>query len=235
MISGKKLGKKSYGMGIVFSNLRSYDDDSSNNREDESVQLLMPFGYNTHNFEFIAMPRLGYSYGTYTRNGIDNLNYDGTIEKRIFGLNTAFRYPVEVNDWKLYPTMEFNAINYLVDGSEENKPYALDIDRQNITSAEIGVGLNASKSYNFDKNHNMKVNFGLMAYHEFLDPYELKLSMRGMDGSWRIKDERRKDNHITINGGFEYNLVPFAVYGNVFSYIDSEYNTKADLGLKYAF
>ena len=136
---------------------------------------------------------------------------------------------------KLSPTVEFNAINYLMDGSEENKPYALNIDKQNVLSAEVGMGLNVSKAYTIDQTQNMKVNFGLMAYHEFMDPYELKLSMKGMDGSWRIRDERRKDNHITVNGGFEYKVAPFAIYGNVFSYIDSEYNTKADFGFKFDF
>ena len=147
----------------------------------------------------------------------------------------AVRYPLSVNNWNLSPTMEFNAISYFIKGGEEDKPYALNINKQNILSAEVGMGLNLSKAYSFSQNQSMKINAGLMVYHEFLNPYELELSMKGMDGTWRIQDERRKDNHVTISGGFEYYLAPFSIYGNLFSYIDSEFNTKADFGLRYAF
>ncbi|MBR6409440.1 MAG: hypothetical protein IKS23_04295, partial [Alphaproteobacteria bacterium] len=73
------------------------------------------------------------------------------------------------------------------------------------------------------------------AYHEFLDPYELRLSMRGMDGNWKVRDEKRRKERLAVKNSFEYNLKPFSIYGNLFSYIDSEYRTKADLGFKYAF
>lgn len=74
-----------------------------------------------------------------------------------------------------------------------------------------------------------------MAYHEFADPYELELSMRGMEGSWKVRDEKRRDERLMVKNTFEYDFKPISVYANLYSYIDSEYRTKADIGFKYAF
>ena len=235
MVSGKKIGDQSYGVGLAFTTINSQDSSDENSRQDEQFQMMAPFGYNTHGFEFIVSPRLGYAYGHYTRDGFNDSEYDGKVEKKIYGVTNAARYPVKVNGWTLAPQAEFNVMGYHIKGHEEDKVYALNIPSQNVTSVEAGFGLSASKEYKFADKHNLKLNAGVMAYHEFADPYELKLAMRGMDGSWRIRDDRRRDDHIAVRGGFEYALEPFDVYANIYSYIDSEYRTKADLGIRYHF
>ena len=235
MISGKQSGKTSYGVGVAFTNIRSEDGSKKNSREDEMFQMMMPMGYKTHGVEFMVTPRLGYAYGTYERDGYKNESYDGKIEKRIYGVMNEARYPIDIKGWTLSPTAEFNAMGYRIKGHEEDKQFALNINKQNIFSVEAGFGFNLGREWKISEKESLKFNNSIMAYHEFADPYELKLSMRGMDGSWKIRDEKRRKERLMIRNSFEYSLEPFSIYGNLFSYIDSEYRTKADIGFKYAF
>ena len=76
---------------------------------------------------------------------------------------------------------------------------------------------------------------GAAFYHEFLDPYEMKLSMNGMDGNFKISDENRSDNYTVLRSKFSYELDNLSVYGGFLSYIDKQYRSRIDLGLKYAF
>lgn len=234
-LSGKKVGNVSYAIGVAFTNIKSQDGSKDNNRKDEMFQMMMPVGYQTHGFELISTPRLGYAYGHYTRDGYASRDYDGKVEKQIFGVTNALRYPLNLKGWKLSPTAEFNAIGYYIKGHEEEKAFALDIKKQNIWSVEGGVGFNLGKEFDLGKGKNFKFDSTVMFYHEFADPYELKLSMHDMDGTFKIRDEKRRDERIMLKNGFEYHFEPFSIYGDIFSYIDSEYKTKADIGLKYRF
>ena len=49
------------------------------------------------------------------------------------------------------------------------------------------------------------------------------------------RGNRRRKDYFMLKNSFEYNVKELSIYANIFSYIDSEYNTKADIGLKYAF
>ena len=80
-----RIGKNSYGLSLAFTNVNSRDRRDDNSRKDETFQMSVPFGYKTHGFQFITAPRFGYAYGTYDRNGYER-TYDGTVEKRMFGL-----------------------------------------------------------------------------------------------------------------------------------------------------
>lgn len=234
-LSGKRSGNMSYGVGVAFTDIKSQDGNKDNNRTDEMFQMMMPVGYETHGFEMISTPRLGYAYGHYTRDGYKGKNYDGKVEKRIFGVTNEVRYPINIFGWKVSPTAEFNAIGYHIKGHEEDEEFALNINKQNIWSVEGGVGFSLAKEIEFGKEHSLKIGASVMAYHEFADPYELELSMRGMEGSWKVRDEKRRDERLMVKNTFEYDFKPISVYANLYSYIDSEYRTKADIGFKYAF
>lgn len=234
-LSGKKVGNMSYGVGVAFTDIRSQDGDKNNNRKDEMFQMMMPLGYEKYGLEMISTLRLGYAYGHYTRSGYRNRSYDGKMEKRIFGVTNEVRYPMSIGGWKVAPKAEFNAIGYKIKGHEEEKEFALNIDEQNVYSVEGGVGFNLSKERQFSENHYLKFDTGMMVYHEFANPYELRLSMQDMDGSWKIRDEKRRSERLMIKNALEYNFDPFSIYANLYSYIDSEYRTKADIGFKYAF
>ena len=191
--------------------------------------------YDYEGMKFMITPRLGYAYGHYDRDGYEGRSYEGKVDKRIAGITSEARYPINIKGWTLSPTAEFNAIGYQIKAHEEDKAYALNIEKQNVLSVEAGIGIHLSKEYKFGEKHGLKLGLGAMGYHEFGDPYELKLSMQGMEGSYKLRDEKRRDNRIALRNSFAYDLEPFSIYGNLISYIDSEYRTKALLGFKYAF
>ncbi len=235
MVTGKKEGNLTYGAGMAFTNINSRDGSDKNSRKDEQFLMMMPMGYHAKGFELMLTPRLGYAYGHYTRDGYNGAEYDGKVEKRLYGITSAARYPINKNGWVFAPQAEFNVMGYHIKGHEEDKQYAVNIASQEVVSVEAGLGLNMNKTYQFTDKHNLKINAALMAYHEFDDPYTLKLEMKEMSGNWKIKDDKRRNNHIAVKGGLEYELEPFSIYGHLYSYIDSEYRTKADIGLKFKF
>ena len=84
------------------------------------------------------------------------------------------------------------------------------------------------------KEAKLSFNTGIGLYHEFGDPYRLKLGVEGMDGSFRLQNEHGRDRAV-IRSGFDYNWQDLNIYGKISSYIDHEYNTAADVGLKWKF
>ena len=230
-----RIGQKSLGMSLAFTNVSSRDRHDNNSRKDETFQLSVPFGYKTHGFKFITAPRFGYAYGTYDRNGY-NRTYDGTVEKRMLGLTNEARYPVDMGGWSLAPAVEFNMLGYHIKGHEDAAPYALNIKSQNNYSIETGIGLYANKDLTFGKAQTLKMNAGIAAYHEFADPYTTELEMQGMSGSFKIRDERRKDNRLVLRTGFDYQFAEdFSLIGAISTFVDGTTHTNAGLDLKYRF
>ena len=230
-----RIGRKSYGMSLAFSNINGSDRHDRNTRKDETFQLSVPFGYNRYGFKFITAPRFGYAYGTYDRNGYQH-TYDGTVEKRMLGLSNELRYPVEYGGWSVAPAAEFNMNGYHVKGHEEPAAYALNIPSQNTYSVEAGLGLYANRELNLGKAQRLQLRAGLAAYHEFADPYTTELEMQQMSGSFKIRDERRKDNRAVIRAGFDYNFgEDFSLLGAIASYIDGTTHTNANLDFRFNF
>ena len=56
-----------------------------------------------------------------------------------------------------------------------------------------------------------------------------------MKGHFMLTDEKRKDNYMVLRSKFSYNMDKASIYGDVLSYIDSEYRTQANIGFKYNF
>lgn len=231
----KRDGNKSIGLGIAFTDVRSDDDKDSNNRSETSYQLILPMGYKAGGFNLVTSPRIGYARGTYDRTGFDEKTYDGTIEKRVFGLMNEARYPITVGKWKFEPSAEFNILGYQQKGSEGNKEFALNIQNQNTYSVEGGIGLYATREEELDKDTTLKLTAGMAAYHEFADPYRVKVGMNGMDGAFTLRDEKRSDNRGVIRAGFDYVYRDLSLYGSLISYIDKEWRTNAKTGFKWKF
>ena len=229
----KRDGNTSIGLGVAFTNVRSDDTHKDNNRRETAYQLILPMGYKTHGINLMTSPRIGYARGTYDRTGFDEKTYDGTIEKRVFGLMNEARYPITVGKWKLEPSAEFNILGYQQKGSEGNKEFALNIQNQNTYSVEGGIGLYATREEELDKDSTLKLTAGVVAYHEFADPYKLRVGMNGMDGAFTLRDENRSDNRGVIRAGFDYR--DLSLYGSLISYIDREWRTNAKTGVKWKF
>ncbi len=231
----KRDGNKSIGLGIAFTDVRSDDTHEDNDRHETSYQLILPWGYQAGGFNLVTSPRIGYARGTYDRSGFDGTSYDGTIEKRVFGLMNEARYPITVGKWKLEPSAEFNILGYQQRGHEEDKDYALNIQSQNTLSVEGGIGLYAMREEELDKDTTLKLTAGMAAYHEFADPYRVKVGMNGMDGAFTLRDEKRSDNRGVIRAGFDYVYRDLSLYGSLISYIDKEARTSAKTGMKVKF
>ena len=231
----KRDGNKSIGLGIAFTDVRSDDTHEDNDRHETSYQLILPLGYTASGFNLVTSPRIGYARGTYDRSGFDGTSYDGTIEKRVFGLMNEARYPITVGKWKLEPSAEFNILGYQQRGHEEDKDYALNIQSQNTLSVEGGIGLYATREEELDKDTTLKLTAGMAAYHEFADPYRVKVGMNGMDGAFTLRDEKRSDNRGVIRAGFDYAYRDLSLYGSLISYIDREARTSAKTGMKVKF
>ena len=231
----KRDGNTSIGLGVAFTNIRSDDAHKNNDRQETSYQLILPMGYKTNGFNLITSPRIGYARGTYDRTGFDEKTYEGILEKRVFGLMNEVRYPITVGKWKLEPSAEFNILCYQQKGHEEAKEFALYIQNQNTLSVEGGIGLYATREEELDKDTTLKLTTGVAVYHEFADPYRLKVGMNGMDGAFTLYDERRSSNRGVIRAGFDYVYSDLSLYGSLNSYIDRETRTSAKTGMKIKF
>ncbi len=234
-VSGKKKGNKTFGVGVAFTNISSQDKNNDNTRRDQMFQVFMPLSIHQKHATFSITPRMGYSYGTYERDGFEGETYDGKIEKRIVGLSSSASYKLQKNQFWIAPRAEFNTIGYRLKGHEEDKRFALKLEKQNVLSVEGGIGVQFGYNKDFSKTDRLKINNSLMMYHEFADPYELELSLQEMSGTYRLRDAKRKDERIAIQNGLEFEKGNFSFYANIFSYIDSEYKLKTNAGFKYGF
>ena len=231
----KRDGNKSIGLGIAFTNINSDDSHDDNARQETMYQLILPMGYKTHGFSLMTSPRIGYARGNYDLKGFNGNTYDGVIEKRVFGLMNEARYPITMGKWTLAPTAAFNVLGYQQKGREDAKEFALKIQNQNTYSVEGGFGLYAKREEELDKDTRLNLMAGVSVYHEFADPYRVKVGMQGMDGAFTLRDENRSDNRGVIRAGFDYVYRDLSLYGSLISYIDKEVRTSAKTGMKVKF
>ena len=68
-----------------------------------------------------------------------------------------------------------------------------------------------------------------------MSPYETKVTVNGMSGSFAVKDENRGANRAALRSGFEYTRGGAKLSGSLMSYFDRSLNSKASLNLKYGF
>ncbi len=234
-LTSVKNDKTSMGISVAFSDINSDDGNNKNQRYDRMYNISMPVGFQANGLKFVSTPRVGYSYGTYDRNGFDNQTYEGTVEKQMFAFMNEARYPIQVGGWNISPSAELNFINYRISGHEKDKEYSLKIKSQNNYSVEAGIGLYASKETKFSKDSSLRFNGGVALYHEFADPYKMKLGMSGMAGTFTLRDEDRSDNRAVVQSEIEFKHKNFSIVGNVASYIDRKYETNATLDFNFEF
>lgn len=229
MLAGKRINsdlKIGYAMSVA--NLNS-DNGHDTTRQNSLFQAFMPIGYAAGGWDVVATPQIGYARGHYSRKGFDDMSYNGVIEKRIFALMNEARYPVKMGAFEVSPTVEFNAIAYNTKGGEDKKAYALTMPSDNNLSVEAGVGLHTKYAMN-----NLYINAGLMMYREFADPYNIKLGMQGMDGTFNLYDENRQYRGVA-SFGFGYDMGNLNVFGSLQHFMETNAYTKLKTGLKYKF
>ena len=216
------------GYAMSTTNLNT-DNDDDTTRRNSVFQVFAPISYDRSGWQMIATPQIGFARGHYTRKGYNGTSYEGVIEKRIFALMNEARYPMTVGKFEVSPTVEFNAIAYNTKGSEDEKAYSLTMPSDNSLSVEAGLGIYAKRNIG-----NMKFNAGLMVYREFADPYNIKMGMNGMEGTFDLYEDRNEYRGVA-SFGFGYDIGKLNVYGNVQHFMETDTNTKFKAGLKFGF
>ena len=228
-IGRKRINSKfNIGYGMSHTNVSS-DDDNDTTRRNQIFQAFIPMGYAYKGWQMISTPQMGYARGHYNRKGFNDTTYEGYIEKRIVALTNEARYPMQFGNVEIAPTVELNAIAYNQKGKEDDKAYALTIPSENNLSVEAGLGLHAKSQIG-----NLKLNGGLMVYQEFADPYNIKMGMQGMEGTFDLYDNRSKYRGVGTFG-FDYSVGDLNMYGNLQHFIEDDNHTKFKTGLKFKF
>ena len=228
-LANKRINSRmKIGYAMSTTNLNT-DNDNDTTRRNSVFQVFAPISYDRSGWQMIATPQIGFARGHYTRKGYNGVSYDGVIEKRIVALMNEARYPIKMGAVELSPTFEFNAIGYNTKGSEENKEYSLIMPSDNNLSVEAGLGLHAKHSFD-----NLKFNAGFMLYREFADPYNIKMGMNGMNGTFNLYDEQNEYRGVA-SFGFGYDVGKLNVFGNIQHFIENDNHTKFKTGLKFEF
>lgn len=85
------------------------------------------------------------------------------------------------------------------------------------------------------QNSSLHFNAGVAMYHEFADSYTMELGMQDMNGSIKLRDERRQDNRAVVRTGFDYQMDDIVIAGSFATFVDGTTHTKAGLDLRYNF
>jgi len=216
------------GYGVAFTNLKT-DDGLHNTRQDTMMQIFAPIGYEMHGLKMVAIPRFGYAKGNYTRSGLDG-SYKGHLEKRIFGVMNEARYALDLGFATLEPAVELNALGYIQSGREDDKAYSLNIQKDTKLSLESGVGLYAKRTFG-----DWKVKTGIMCYHEFGNPYDLKVGVNGMDGHFVMTDEHADRNRQLAIFDVAYDVKGLSFYGQAKHWMQNDTQTMFKAGVKVSF
>ncbi len=217
-------------IGYAMSNTTmNTDDDNDNSRRNSVFQAFAPISYDRYGWQMIATPQVGFARGHYNRKGFNGSTYEGVIEKRILALMNEARYPMTFGKFEIAPTVQFNAIAYNQKGSEEAKAYSLTMPSDNNLSVEAGLGLNARH-----KLGNLNLTAGLMLYREFADPYNIKMGMNGMDGTFNLYDDV-SEYRGTALFGFDYGIGDLDLYGSLQHFVEQDSHTNFKAGLKWTF
>lgn len=221
------------GYGLAMANIGT-NDDLGTSRSNQIGLFYMPMTYTNDNIEFISTPRVGFAKSHYSRRGYNNMNYDGYIEKQIFGFNNDLRYPVTFGNWTIAPDLGFNAIMYRQSGHESDQAFSLIIPADEIYSVEAGFGLFTKYERKLD-NGSLRFNSGVMLYRELADTYNMKLGIRGLDGTFNLYDNAEHDYSGAATFGFDYESGRFSLYGNAQYFVDSDAYTNVKAGFRLYF
>lgn len=222
------------GYGLSMANI-STGDGNGVNRRNQIGLFYMPVTYSNDTYMLVMNPRVGYSKSEYTRTGFSNMVYNGYIEKRIFGLAGDLRYPLRFGGWTLAPDLGFNSVVYNQTGHEQDAAFALVIPADNIVSVEGGLGLYAKYDYEFAGGGKLSLNSGMMAYREFGDCYNMRLGIRGMDGTFALYDDKEYEYRGAATFGFKYDAGRVGLYGNAQYFADTDRYMNFKSGISFKF
>lgn len=222
------------GYGLAMANIGT-NDDLGTSRNNQISLFYMPMTYTNDNIEFISTPRVGFAKSHYSRRGYNNMNYDGYIEKQIFGFNNDLRYPVTFGNWTIAPDLGFNAIMYRQSGNEGDQAFSLIIPADELYSAETGFGLFTKYERVLSSGGSLRFNSGVMLYRELADTCNMKLGIRGLKGTFNLYDDAEHNYSGAATFGFDYKSGRFSLYSNAQYFVDSDHYINLKGGISYRF
>ncbi len=221
------------GYGMAMANINTGNGDNMH-RQNNLWLFYMPATYTNNDIELVIASKAGFAHSEYNRRGYNNINYEGYIEKRIFGLMNDLRYPVTFGNWTFAPDLAFNTIVYEQSGREDEQAFSLIIPDDRTISVETGLGFYTKYEKQLSNSGKFKLNSGLMLYREFGDTYDIKLGMRGMDGTFSLYN-----NDYEYRGaaslGFDYTTGHLHLYGNAQYFMDNANYMNFKGGVSYRF
>ncbi len=233
-ISSEKMSENwKLGYGMAMANIYTNDGDGLS-RQNKMWLFYMPATYTDDNIELVIAPKAGFTHSEYNRRGYNNQNYEGYIEKRIFGMMNDLRYPLTLGNWTFAPDLAFNTIVYTQDGHEDEHEFSLVIPHDNIVSVETGLGLYSKYEKQFQNGSRLKFTSGIMWYREYGDTYNIKLGMRGMDGTFDLYNNDYK-YRAALNFGLDYTVGNLHMYGNTQYFMDNDNYMNFKGGVSYRF
>ena len=221
------------GYGMAMANIYTNDGDGFS-RQNQMWMFYMPATYTNDDIELVITSQAGFTHGQYNRRGFNNHNYEGYIEKQIVGLMNDLRYPIIFGNWTLAPDMAFNAIMYKQSGHEDEREFSLIIPNDTMVSVETGLGLYSKYEKTFQNGGRLKLTSGIMGYREYGDTYNIKLGMRGMDGTFDLYNNDYK-YRAALNMGIDYAVGNFHMYGNTQYFMDNANYMNFKGGISYRF
>ena len=209
--------------------------DTTDTRNSTVFQVATPVSLTHGRVRAIMTPTIGFARGHYNRSGFNGTTYKGTLEKRFAGVMNEARVPMTVAGWEVSPTMELNAVAYNQRGNEEDKAFSLTIPSDNRMSVEGGMGLHVARTYTWGRQARLNLTAGIMGYREFANPYNIKMGMSGMDGTFDLYDDRVSAYRGVANLGLDFTAGEWQVFGTLRHYMERETHTDMTAGLKYRF
>lgn len=218
--------------------LESDFDMNNARREDTFVQGNIYSIYNYNGIQFINNFFLGLSEGDLERDlkfGDVEGRQKGDIDTNYLGLNNIVTKKFDFdNSIYLKPKAEFNITQLQMGDIKEDGNYGLVVDKQDVTSIEAGIGLEAGKHFDLTDTlvGTVKVYGNYLA--ELSDPYEeMEVKLRRIDYSDTVKlsdydDEDYKDLGIRFELSNE----------SITTYVEYNYTFEDDFftaGINYRF
>lgn len=218
------------GIGINYARSDAKYDDN-NKRTDNLIQIFAPFVYQNALYHFMSTPHLGFLWGKYDRH-TDNTSYHADTKEYYYGITNQLRRDIALERFILEPGMELNFAGLYTSGI--NEAQGLNIDGHNDLSAELGIGLYAKKTFEFDDNNSLSIRAGGSTYLELLNPYRrLSGSMDGMNGSYRLNQTSNSKTRSVLSTGVNYRHGQMNLIGELNKYLEDTDGYEINCSMQY--
>ena len=222
------------GYAMMTARLNTQDRAQDNTRNGLLYQLALPVNYRYGSLYMMMTPTIGFMRNHYNRVGLNDTTQRGILEKRVFALMNEARYPLTIHDITVAPTVELNALMIQEKGDETHTPYALVIPNNRQVSLEGGAGFNLSHSFVPRRGTKLTLTARIMGYYEFLDPYQMRVGIQGMSGTFDLMEDHQNWRTETAFKA-AYEIGDTSIWGQIRHFTDTDTRTDIKAGIKWGF